>query len=67
MIHPQGRRQPSLLRLARAAICQPETEVGDLCEELGITRQTLYLFVSPMSDLRDDGKNLPERRKAARA
>ncbi len=46
---------------------QPETEVGDLCEELGITRQTLYLFVSPMSDLRDDGKNLPERRKAARA
>ena len=34
------------LRLARAAMGQPETKVGDLCAELGITRQTLYRFVS---------------------
>ncbi|MGC8212730.1 hypothetical protein [Ralstonia pseudosolanacearum] len=28
------------LRLAMAAMGQPETKVGDLCKELGITRQT---------------------------
>jgi transposase-like protein len=34
------------LRLA-AMGRQPGTKVGDLCTELGITRQTLYRFVSP--------------------
>ena len=57
---------PAKLRLARAAMGQPETRVGDLCEELGITRQTLYRFVSPIGELRDDGRKLLERRKAAR-
>jgi DNA invertase Pin-like site-specific DNA recombinase len=33
------------LRLAMAAMGQPETKVGDLCQELGITRQTLYRHV----------------------
>ena len=56
---------PAKLRLARAAMGQPETRVGDLCEELGITRQTLYRFVSPTGDLRDDGKKLLDRRKSA--
>lgn len=55
---------PAKLRLARAAMGQPETKVGDLCEELGITRQTLYRFVSPKGELREDGKKLLERRKA---
>ena len=54
------------LRLARAAMGQPETKVGDLCAELGITRQTLYRFVSPKGELRDDGKRLLERRTASR-
>jgi DNA invertase Pin-like site-specific DNA recombinase len=35
------------LRLAMAAMGQPETKVGDLCQELGVTRQTLYRHVSP--------------------
>jgi AcrR family transcriptional regulator len=35
------------LRLAMSAMGQPETNVGDLCEELGVTRQTLYQHVSP--------------------
>jgi hypothetical protein len=39
------------LRLAMAAMGQPETEVGDLCEELGVTRQTLYRHVSPKGDV----------------
>ena len=57
---------PAKLRLARAAMGQPETKVGDLCTELGITRQTLYRFVSPTGELRDDGKKLLERRKGVR-
>jgi len=46
------------LRLAMASMGQPETKVGDLCEELGITRQTLYRHVSPKGELRPDGVKL---------
>jgi hypothetical protein len=49
------------LRLASAATGQPETKVGDLCEELGITRQTLYRHVSPKGELRPDGVKLLSR------
>lgn len=52
------------LRLARAAMGQPETKVADLCVELGITRQTLYRFVGPKGELRADGEKLLERKKA---
>ncbi|WP_309472574.1 recombinase family protein, partial [Klebsiella pneumoniae] len=44
------------LRLAMAAMGQPETKVGDLCQELGVTRQTLYRHVSPKGELRPDGE-----------
>jgi DNA invertase Pin-like site-specific DNA recombinase len=46
------------LRLAMAAMRQPETKIGSLCQELGITRQTLYRHVSPTGDLRPDGAKL---------
>lgn len=46
------------LRLAMAAMGQPETKVSDLCHELGITRQTLYRYVSPKGELRPDGVRL---------
>lgn len=46
------------LRLAMAAMGQPETKVSDLCQELGITRQTLYRHLSPKGELREDGKRL---------
>ncbi len=46
------------LRLAMAAMGQPETKVGELCRELGITRQTLYRHVAPNGSMRDDGKKL---------
>lgn len=49
------------LRLAMASMGQPETTVGDLCEELGITRQTLYRHVSPKGELRPDGVKLLSR------
>jgi DNA invertase Pin-like site-specific DNA recombinase len=46
---------PAKVRLAMASMGQPGTKVGDLCEELGITRQTLYRYVSPTGELRSDG------------
>ncbi|EKK3319908.1 recombinase family protein [Salmonella enterica] len=46
------------LRLAMAAMGKPETRVGELCKELGITRQTLYRHISPAGELRPDGKKL---------
>jgi AcrR family transcriptional regulator len=44
-----------------AAMGQPETVVGDLCEELGVTRQTLYRHVSPKGEMRPDGLKLLSR------
>ena len=49
------------LRLAMAAMGQPETVVSNLCEELGITRQTLYRHVSPKGEMRPDGVKLLSR------
>lgn len=49
------------VRLAMAAMGQPETKVGKLCEELGISRQTLYRHVSPEGELRADGKKLLDK------
>ena len=53
----------SKLRLASAAMGKPETRVADLCAELGVTRQTLYRFVSPTGELRSDGLKLLAARK----
>ena len=49
------------LRRAMAAMGRPETIVGELCRELGITRQTLYRYVDPNGAPRDDGKRLLKR------
>ena len=46
------------LRLAMAAMGKPGTRVGDLCKELGVTRQTLYRHVAPDGTLREDGQKL---------
>ncbi len=50
------------LRLAQAAMGQPGTKVGELCTELGITRQTLYRHVDPKGVLRSDGEKLLGRK-----
>lgn len=52
---------PAKLRLALASMGQPNTKVSDLCDELGITRQTLYRHVSPTGELRPDGQKLLSR------
>jgi DNA invertase Pin-like site-specific DNA recombinase len=49
------------LRLAMAAMGQPETKVGNLCRELGVTRQTLYRHVAPDGSIRKDGQKLLDR------
>lgn len=46
------------LRMAMAAVGQPETKVGGVCQELGVTRQALYRHVSPKGELRLDGVKL---------
>ncbi|EAO6613336.1 recombinase family protein [Salmonella enterica] len=53
---------PAKLRLAIASMGQPETRVNALCQELGITRQTLYRHISPDGKLRHDGEKLLNRR-----
>jgi DNA invertase Pin-like site-specific DNA recombinase len=61
-----GRRPkmtPAKLRLAQAAMGKPETNVGALCEELGITRSTLYRHVSPAGELRGPGRAAPSWRR----
>jgi DNA invertase Pin-like site-specific DNA recombinase len=54
-----GRRPkmtPAKLRLAQAAMGKPETNVAALCDELGITRSTLYRHLSPKGELRGTGR-----------
>ena len=41
---------------------QPGTKEGELCAELGITRQALYRHVTPKGQLRPDGEKLLRRR-----
>ena len=50
---------PAKLRLAQAAMAERDTKVGDLCKELGVTRQTLYRFVDPK------GENDPTARSSS--
>jgi DNA invertase Pin-like site-specific DNA recombinase len=49
---------PAKLRLALASMGKSETKISALCQELGITRQTLYRHVSPNGELRPDGEKL---------
>lgn len=56
-----GRRHrmtPAKAHLAMAAMGKPDTVVNQLCWELGVTRQTLYRYVSPSGELRAHGKKV---------
>jgi DNA invertase Pin-like site-specific DNA recombinase len=53
---------PAKLRLAQVAMAKRDTKVGDLCNELGVTRQTLYRFVDPNGELRADARKLLKRK-----
>jgi DNA invertase Pin-like site-specific DNA recombinase len=54
---------PAKLRLAMTAMGQPETHIGALCTELGVSRQTLYRHVDPKGALRPDGQKLLAARR----
>ena len=49
---------PTKLYLAQGAMEKPDTNIAELCKELGITRQTLYRHVSPKGHLRTDAHKL---------
>lgn len=49
--------------VAAESVGQPETKIGPLCRELGITRQTLYWHVAPDGSLREHGTKLLGRRR----
>jgi DNA invertase Pin-like site-specific DNA recombinase len=49
------------VRLAQAAMGNKETHVSVLCEELGITRTTLYRYVGPKGELREQGARVLNR------
>ncbi len=57
---------PAKLRLTQAAMGQPGTKVGELCAELGVTRQTLYRHVTPQGELRPDGLSVLSRQKTSK-
>jgi hypothetical protein len=53
---------PAKLRLAQAAVGKRGTVVADLCEELGISSQTLTGTSPSMGGLRIEGKEIISRR-----
>jgi DNA invertase Pin-like site-specific DNA recombinase len=46
------------VRLAQVAMQNRDSSVAELCKELGITRPTLYRYVSPNGELRDFGERV---------
>lgn len=54
---------PAKIRLAMASMGNKDTNVGALCKELGITRQTLYGHVSPTGELREAGQKVLAQRR----
>lgn len=56
------RMTPAKIHLAMSAMGKPDTIVTELCQELGVTRQTLYRYVGPTGTLRNDGKKLLKKR-----
>ncbi|ABY22858.1 putative site-specific recombinase, resolvase family [Renibacterium salmoninarum ATCC 33209] len=49
---------PAKIRLAMSAMGQPETHIGNLAKEIGVSRQTLYRYVSPTGELRPQGRRI---------
>lgn len=59
--HKGGRKfalSKGQVRLAQAARANRDTSVAELCRELGIGRGTLYRYVDPGGELRDNGRRV---------
>ena len=48
------------VRLAQAAMANPDTSVAELCDELGVGRVTLYRDVDPRGGSREHGRRVLE-------
>lgn len=46
------------VRLAEVSMKNRDTVVNQICDELGVTRQTIYRYVSPSGELRDHGRKV---------
>jgi len=57
---------PAKIRLAAAAMTNRDTSTSHLCAELGISRQTLYRYISPTGQLRPDATTLLAKVKTGR-
>jgi len=44
--------------MAQVSMKERETSVANLCNELGITRATLYRYVGPNGELRKHGRQV---------
>lgn len=57
-----GGRRPKMTKLmvrtAQMELQEPDCNASKLCEELGISRQTLYRHVSPEGELREAGRKI---------
>ncbi|MCU1631434.1 MAG: resolvase [Micrococcaceae bacterium] len=53
---------PGKVRFAMASMGKPDTNIGKLCKELGISRQTLYRHVSPTGEIRPDGERVLKKK-----
>lgn len=48
----------SQLRLAQASMSNRDTKISEFCKEIGITRSTLYRYISPEGEIRPHGHKL---------
>ena len=46
------------VRLAQSAMAHRDTSVSELCRELGIRPVTLYRYVGPQGQLREQGRKV---------
>ena len=53
-----GARSKAQVRLAQTAMAHRDTPVSVLCSELGIKPVTLYRYVGPHGELREQGENV---------
>lgn len=55
----------SKVKLAQIAMTNRETSISEICRELGgITKQTLYRYISPDGNLREYGRRVLEKTKS---
>jgi len=48
----------SQLRLAQVSMSNRDTKISEFCKEIGVTRSTLYRYISPEGEIRPHGHKL---------